>query len=214
MEEEKKKKTEWLNLMTPKVTMLFMNFVSPDAKYKKYGATPLLDPNILEHKAFIDHVNKLNSDLFDREIVKITKDRDDYRVKKTFKDDYQKDKEGTETPTGFLRFKLTSNERKPVRDASGKNPVPDAQLVKMWSGTKGKLKISAKPYIDADKQRIGYVFYLQAVQIIEPKWGTAREEFDAEEGWNSEEAGFNDEQGTAPSDAATGTPDGKPKGDF
>lgn len=210
--EDKKAKIEWLTLLTPKVTMIFMNFVAPDKKYKKYGVTPLLDPNDPACKAFIDQVNKLNSDLFDKMIPTITKDRDDYRVKKSFKDDYQKDAAGNETPTGLVRFKLTSNAKKPVLDASGKKVIPDAMLVKMWSGTKGKLKIAAKPYVDTDKQRIGYVFYLSAAQIIEPKWGTSNEGFAAEEGYTADEAdGFGEE---TPGDAAPDSTDGKPKGDF
>lgn len=211
-----KKKSQWENIVSPLAPWKFINLGKQDEKYKHYGVDIVLSPENPKHQAFIDKIVAMTKALFDKMIVNISIDRDEYMPKKLIKAEYTRSEDGSKNPTGRMVLKVKSKDLKPVFDATGKNKVAADTLLKLWSGTEGKVGIALKPSVDEDRKRIGYIAYLNNAKIVNPKFASAGSFFDdddsdCEGGWTVEDEGQSE---TFESETSEGSADDETKGDF
>jgi len=189
---QQKKKSEWININSPRSPWKFINLGKVDQEYKHYSVDIVLSPENPKHEAFINEVKALNKKLFDEKIVGITIDADRYRPKRLIKPELRKNEEGAKEPTGNFTLKVKSKDMKPIFDSTGKNRVSKEDLLRMWSGTEGRVAIALKPHIDDGRQTIGYIAYLDKAKVIEPKWATeggfGDEDEEDEGGWTADDS--------------------------
>ena len=202
-------KQPWINMKTPKVGTSFMYLLKPDTKYKadgSYSVTLVLDPTNAEHKAFMDKINGMSQEVFDRRIKNIKREREDYRLKKLFKVEYARLSEEDKAkgldpqPTGKMTLKVSTS--KPFALYGPKatdGQVSKETLKNIWSGSTCKVNILLKEHEDSSKKTLGFVVYFDKIQFIDILKGS---------GNNSGSNPFSDEEGTtqASPDATGDTP--------
>lgn len=172
-------KIEYIKVRTPKGVFNWVFIGRPDPKYGNYTISLFLNPADPTHKEFIEKLQKMNKELFDQEIQKITKGKSDYRMKK-FPVPFE-DKDGK--LTGEFYIKASSKKPPLVCDTKGKAIENPTDILKIWSGSKGKLALSLKPNVNTKDKVIGYTVYLSGVQVIDARLGAAGTSmFQSEEG--------------------------------
>lgn len=156
-------KPKYVNLVTPKCELQYLNLNKKDKQFGKYGVVMIFDETIPEHKAFIEKVQKLSKECYEEQVKTLTKKRSEYRAKSL----PVPIEDANGNPTGKYKMNSSTNNPVPCYDGA-KAPLNDAEITRLWSGTKGRVALSLKGGINQNRMQIGFVVYTQSVQILEP----------------------------------------------
>lgn len=161
-------KPQWFNMKTPKAPTSYMYLLKPDTKYKKdgeYSVTIVLDPEKNpEHKQFMDDLTKKTQEVFDRNVKKIKRGAEEFRLKPLFKAEY----DDKDQKTG--RFSIKFSTTRPYAlfgPKASDGQIPKDSLKKIWSGSTCRISAQLKEHVDTSKKTIGFVMYFDKIQFID-----------------------------------------------
>lgn len=208
-------KFAYIDLMSPRCKAKYIHLDKPDVYQGKetgHSVTLMLDPQDPDHAAFIAKVNTIAKASFNKHIndAPIGK-RKLYSVNSPLRDDLNKDGE----LTGLQTLKVSTRQQFTIVNAA-KQPITAASCAKLWSGSELKVYISFKECVMSDKQRIGVVAYMSAVQVINPVTGgggaKGADVFSDESGGSNSGFGSDDNTtgGTSGDDSNTSDAEGDP----
>ena len=166
--------------VSPIVPLNYLYLASMDTKFDpKYSITLMINPANKEEKEFMISIFKLNKDAHDALLKDIKANKKSYRLKESIFSEAV-DAEGN--PTGLFRMKATTKQKPAVVDAEG-NQLGDEETKKLYSGTKGRVKLSLRKSVATQQKTLGLAVYFSGVQIIDPVFGGGGDGgFDAVEG--------------------------------